>query len=179
MVIMKSEKRRILIWGKTSPELSSKYVETVCTAGVFEDGSPVRLYPIPYRYLEDGFKRYQWITASVSKSDKDPRPESYKVDNESIVLGQVITTTSDEWGTRREWIFKDPRWCFESVEALKAAQSKDKTSLGIIKPKTIHEVSIAERPHNEAKSFAEKLARLRKISRSSKTNSTFLNRLCQ
>src|SRR5262249_14937551 len=47
------EKRRILIWGKTSPQLSSRYIETVCTGGVFEDGAPVRLYPIPFRYLDD------------------------------------------------------------------------------------------------------------------------------
>ncbi len=45
--------RKILIWGKTYPELSKKYIETVCTAGVLESGKPVRLYPITYRYLND------------------------------------------------------------------------------------------------------------------------------
>ena len=56
-----SEKRRFLIWGKTAPELSSKYFETVCTGAVLEDGVPIRLYPIPFRYLDDGerFKKYQ------------------------------------------------------------------------------------------------------------------------
>ena len=49
---MPFETIRVLIWGKTYPELSKKYVETVCTGGVREDGSPIRLYPVPLRYLE-------------------------------------------------------------------------------------------------------------------------------
>ena len=65
------ERRRILIWGKTRPELSAKYREIVCTGGVFEDTKClVRLYPIPLRYLEDE------RVAFVSKSPKDPRPET-------------------------------------------------------------------------------------------------------
>jgi hypothetical protein len=42
----------------TIPELSLKYTETVCTGGVLENGRPIRLYPIPYRYLE-GAQRCQ------------------------------------------------------------------------------------------------------------------------
>ncbi|MEJ7710333.1 MAG: hypothetical protein WKF84_10830 [Pyrinomonadaceae bacterium] len=71
------EEKRVLIWGKTYPELSSKYFETVCTGVVLEDGSPVRLYPVPYRYLSDQFHKYQWITARIAKNDSDCRPESY------------------------------------------------------------------------------------------------------
>ena len=44
-------REKILIWAKTYPELSSKYLETVCTAGMLPSGKPLRLYPIPYRYL--------------------------------------------------------------------------------------------------------------------------------
>jgi hypothetical protein len=68
---------KVLIWGKTYPELSKKYIETVCTAGVLESGKPVRLYPITYRYLNDEqFKLYQWITAGLLKNPGDSRPES-------------------------------------------------------------------------------------------------------
>ncbi len=67
---------KILIWAKTSPELSQKYLETVCTAGVPESGKPVRLYPIPYRYLKDEqFKLYQWITAGHPKTQRFPPRE--------------------------------------------------------------------------------------------------------
>ena len=41
----------MLIIAKTYPELSAKYGETVCTAAVDETGNPLRLYPIPFRYL--------------------------------------------------------------------------------------------------------------------------------
>src|SRR5689334_7137004 len=42
---------QVLIWGKTYPELSRRYSETVCTAGLRQDGTPIRLYPVPLRYL--------------------------------------------------------------------------------------------------------------------------------
>lgn len=86
------EKKRILIWGMTYPELSTKYIETVCSGGVLEDGTPVRLYPIPYRYLDgpDKFHKYQWITANIARNTSDPRPESIKVQSGSIQCGDIV-----------------------------------------------------------------------------------------
>ncbi len=46
------EKKRVYIVVKTYPTISDKYAELVCTAGVLEDGSWIRLYPIPFRKLE-------------------------------------------------------------------------------------------------------------------------------
>ncbi|MPM62092.1 hypothetical protein SDC9_108958 [bioreactor metagenome] len=43
---------KVLIAVKTYPTLSEKYDELVCTAGFLEDGSWIRLYPIPFRKLE-------------------------------------------------------------------------------------------------------------------------------
>lgn len=61
------DRERILITVKTYPTLSKKYGETVCTAGVREDGTWVRLYPIPFRRLdqEQQFKKYDWIECHV------------------------------------------------------------------------------------------------------------------
>jgi hypothetical protein len=70
---MAFETIRVLIWGKTYPEISKKYVETVCTGRVREDGSPIRRYPVPLRYL-DGSKQYSlydWIEVPVEKSHSD------------------------------------------------------------------------------------------------------------
>lgn len=111
--------RRILIWGKTYPELSKKHIETVCTAGVLETGEPVRLYPITFRYLNDEqFKLYQWVSAGIRKNPDDPRPESHKIDLDSIRVGERIPTTSDEWGKRSEYMFKDQRWQFATFDDL-------------------------------------------------------------
>ena len=81
---MKSDysRERILIWTKTYPELSKRYLETLCTAGLLESGKSLRLYPIPYRYLsndDEQFELYQWVTAEIIKNPDDPRPENYKV----------------------------------------------------------------------------------------------------
>lgn len=74
------KKSKILIVVKTYPEISSKYTETVCTAGISADTKKLmRLYPIRFRYLEGSqqFKKYQWIRANIRKTSADPRPESY------------------------------------------------------------------------------------------------------
>lgn len=46
------ERMKVLITVKTYPIPSAKYDELVCTAGVREDGSFVRLYPINFRDLQ-------------------------------------------------------------------------------------------------------------------------------
>lgn len=135
----KWERRKILIWGKTRPELSARYRETVCTGGVFADTKRlVRLYPIPLRYMDDEkvFKKYQWIEASVTRSLSDPRPESYKISAEDITVLETIPTVSGNWDNRAEWIMQ-PQNIFQSVEALQAQQATDSTSLGLVKPSKI------------------------------------------
>lgn len=155
---------RVLIWGKTYPELSSKYLETVCTGGVFEDGAPVRLYPISLRYLEgeEEFVKYQWITVRLKRNPQDGRPESYKVDRVApIILGEKIPTTPDEWGKRADLMFKDSSWLFDSVEDLQKAERETGRSLGVVEPKEILKVTVHHRPNTDAESFAEKLERLK------------------
>jgi len=43
--------RKVFITVKTYPTLSTKYDELVCTAGILDDGSWVRIYPLPFRKL--------------------------------------------------------------------------------------------------------------------------------
>jgi hypothetical protein len=153
----------ILIWGKTYPELSKKYIETVCTAGVLESGKPVRLYPITYRYLNDEqFKLYQWISAGIQKNPHDSRPESYKIDCDSIKVGESVPATQDEWGKRAEFMFRDKGWQFESAEELQQAQKKGRTSIGIVTPRAITKVEVIERSEDDARSFEQKFEDLKK-----------------
>lgn len=46
-------KAKVLIAVKTYPTISEKYNELACTAGFREDGSWIRLYPIPFRLLDE------------------------------------------------------------------------------------------------------------------------------
>ncbi len=163
MTTLSYEEKRILIWGLTYPELSAKHLETVCTGGVLEDGSPVRLYPIPYRYLDgpDKFHKYQWITASIAPNPSDPRPESFSVLKGSIHCEYRIPTTKDEWGLRREWVFRKPSWQYDTVDALLEAQAAGKSSLGVVTPRKILDVKVVDRTDEKAQSFKEKLERIR------------------
>jgi hypothetical protein len=159
-------REKILIWAKTYPELSSKYLETVCTAGMLPSGKPLRLYPIPFRYLggeKEQFSLYQWITADILKKHDDSRPESFRIDCDSIEAGEVIHPTRDEWGKRAEFMFRDPDWQFESVEALQKAQEEQGTSIGVVAPREIKKVEVVERSEEEAKSFEQKLAEVKKV----------------
>lgn len=133
------EEREFLICVKTYPEYSTKYTETVCTAAVLKDsGRLIRLYPISYRYLvgERQFRKYQWVKAKIEKNLRDDRPESYRIQKESILLGGTVGTQKD-WLARRKLILSQPENLFGSIEDLQESQRQKKTSLGIIKPKEI------------------------------------------
>lgn len=130
------ERRKILIVAKTYPSISTKYRETVCTAGILLDDNEqslewVRIYPVRFRQL-DFDKRYpRWsiISAKIEKNDKDSRLESYRIDDSSIEIVRSIGT-HDNWSERKSFVLPLE---FESIQSIKD-QGK---SLGIIKPKYI------------------------------------------
>jgi len=155
---------RVFIIAKTYPELSSKYGETVCTAGVDEAGNPLRLYPIPFRYLSgpQRFQRYQWIEASLAKSRHDSRPESHTLNAESITLGEKVDATPDEWGRRADIVLKSPSWQFSSMRTLLDAQRQSGRSLAFIRPTSYMGVSIRNRAADDAETFQDKLEELKK-----------------
>lgn len=49
-------------------------------AGIQEDGSWIRLYPIPFRMLEEEkkYEKFSWIEIDVERNSGDFRPESYR-----------------------------------------------------------------------------------------------------
>lgn len=152
------ERRRILIWGKTRPELSKNHKETVCTGGVFEDTTQfVRLYPIPLRYLDDDhyFKKYQWIDADVRKARLDARPESYNIRPDSIQIGETIPTENGDWSRRAEWIMR-PDHIFRSVGALQEARKNAGTTIGMVKPDEVLTFSADPYPEEDKQQFWSK-----------------------
>ncbi|NNG01243.1 MAG: hypothetical protein HKM93_17765 [Desulfobacteraceae bacterium] len=151
------EKRNVLVVVKTYPEISRKYTETVCTAGIdAETKKLVRLYPIRFRYLEGDqqFRKYQWIKVHLTKALSDPRPESHHIDTDSIEIGEVMPV-GRMWDERHAWLIND-HTLFPSVEALRAAQVESSVSLGIVKPGKVHRVVIQSRDVNEVKSAISK-----------------------
>ncbi len=73
-------KKNILITVRTYPVPSRKSIEVSCTAGITDDGNLIRLFPVPYRFLDQDkrFRKYQYVEVDVTKAVSDHRPESYK-----------------------------------------------------------------------------------------------------
>lgn len=139
----KIRKERILILAKTYPSPSAQYVETSCVAGISQDGVMRRLFPVPFRMIEDGqqFKKWQWIDVRVEKAPKDHRPESHKIYVDTINCGDVIDT-KQAWSGRWEWLEKIP--AFDSYDAIEATRLADGLSLALLRPKRLIGLEISK-----------------------------------
>lgn len=144
----KIRKERILILAKTYPSPSAQYVETSCVAGISQDGSMRRLYPVPFRMIEEGqqFTKWQWIDVRVEKANKDHRPESHKLYVDTIECGDRIDTKK-EWALRWEWLDKIPS--FDSFVSLDAVRVSDKLSIALLRPKRLLGLEITKARNQE------------------------------
>ena len=101
---------RVLITVKAYPKPSGKYEELVCSAGLLEDGTWIRIYPVPFRLLDDQRKypKYAWIQLDLERRDKDFRPESFRPVrgiHEEIKVFEKLST-ADGWRARREIVLR-------------------------------------------------------------------------
>ena len=60
--------KQVLIVVRTYPTPARKGIEVSCTAGITDDGQWIRLFPVPYRFLEadQRFRKYQTILCELS-----------------------------------------------------------------------------------------------------------------
>lgn len=132
-------KQRILITVKTYPTLSRKYGETVCTAGVREDGTWVRIYPVPFRRLteEQQYRKYDWLEMQLVRNTSDPRPETYRpLDSAELEKPVGHMGTGDEWRERRTLLLKTAR-VYDRLDDLIAGAKANEISLAVFKPNRI------------------------------------------
>lgn len=138
-------KERVLITVKTYPTLSKKYTELVCTAGFREDGSWIRIYPSPFRFMEDDkrYVKYQWIELDLVKNKKDSRPESFSPANiDDIILGEKIGTgKTRDWAERKHLILKQNTIYTNLKTIISGAKAMD-YSLAIFKPTEVRDFII-------------------------------------
>ena len=129
-------KIKLLVAVKTYPTLSQKYDELVCTAGFLEDGSWIRVYPVPFRKLDTRYKKWQWIELDLVKNVSDSRKESYRpYDYDDITLGKVVDTKNG-WADRKKYALKK---VYTNMDEL-IQEAKDPnigTSLAVFKPTEI------------------------------------------
>ena len=129
------EKQRILVTVKTYPTLSRKYGETVCTAGIKEDGTWVRIYPVPFRRLDQSeqYRKYDWIECRLVRRTADPRPESFSPadQNELTPVGHI--DTSDKWRERRRLLLQTAQ-VYDRLDRLIEGAKSNTLSLAVFKP---------------------------------------------
>ena len=155
------ERLEVLITVKTYPIPSSKYDELVCTAGVTKSGDFIRLYPINFRDLppRQQYRKYQWVQVDAIKHHgQDSRKESYRPILESINLIGEPLSTSNNWAERSKYVLAKAS---NSIEELKDKQVKDKTSLGIFRPKQVLDVYVSEADSDWKPGFKAALAQYR------------------
>lgn len=131
-------KTKVLITVKTYPSISTKYEETVCTAGMKENGEWIRIYPVPFRKLPyaQQYPKYQWIEMDLVKNTSDFRPESYRprdVDAADLISFGDKLDTKYNWAKRKEIVLQNVYT--NLTKLIEEAKTDGKhTSLAVFKP---------------------------------------------
>lgn len=150
-------RKRVLITIRTYPTPSRRTVEASCTAGITEEGEWIRLYPLNYRLLRNNqkFHKFQWIEVDLVRATNDNRPESHKLDTETLTVESAVIA---QWPERERWLapLRSASFC-----ALKAERDLNHfPTLGLFRPKTIVRLKI----ERESPGWSESdLAKLRQL----------------
>ena len=138
---MRRETKKALITVRTYPIPAAPGIEVSCTAAITDDGKWLRLYPVPYRFLDydKRFRKYQWIEFSASKAS-DPRPESYNPDVDSIKILEEPLSTANEWRARKNVVYPLKAHCLCCLK--KERDANNHPTLGFFRPKTIERLRI-------------------------------------
>jgi len=153
---------KVLITVKTYPTLSAKYDELVCTAGFREDGTWIRLYPVPFRKksYNEQYKKYDWVEVDLVKNTSDFRPDSFRpktIESEIKVVGHI--DTHNNWEERKSICLG--KIYYNLTELIAEAKNKDIcTSLAVFKPTEILDFTAEEVDREWDKDKLDKLNQL-------------------
>ncbi len=132
------DRQRILITVKTYPTLSQKYGETVCTAGAREDGSWVRIYPVPFRRLgeDEQYRKYDWVECRLVRNASDVRPETFRPADARELMPVGHLGTADAWRDRRRLLLLTAR-VYDRLDEIIAGAKANQISLAVFKPSRV------------------------------------------
>lgn len=132
----------VLVTVKATPQLSRTYGDTVCVAGIaLNPLRLVRLYPVPFRYLDGSqqFKKYDLISVRVRNAGSDGRPESLKLDAGSVEIYDHL----DKWSTRAPYV--EPLVGGSLCQLQRLARSDlNAPSLAIVPPAQVSRLEISK-----------------------------------
>ena len=129
---------KILVTVKTYPTLSRSHGELVCTAGLREDGSWMRIYPVPFRLLDyqNRYKKFDWIEGSFRRNTSDRRPESFRPNDPGSLRTVGHMDTGNKWRERREFVLGRAR-AWDRMDYLIDGAHENEMSLAVFKPTRI------------------------------------------
>jgi len=143
-------RERILVTVKTYPTLSRKYGETVCTAGVRPNGTWVRIYPVPFRRLDEAeqYRKFDWLECGLTRNTSDRRPESFRPIGFSELQPIGHLGTKDGWHERRRLLLKTAQ-VFTHLQELIDAAKANQLSLAVFKPAEVLDFAWEEEEDRE------------------------------
>ncbi len=157
-------KAKVLITVKTYPLPSRVYTELVCTAGLLNGEQWIRIYPVPFRFLQDSDKypKYSWVELNLVRNTKDFRPESYHpklgVDERIKVIDKIGTGPTHDWAARKSYVLKET---FTSLaELVQLAKGPQQKSLATLKPVRIIDFVIEEDEREWKQEWQDQLKQL-------------------
>ncbi|WP_396602728.1 hypothetical protein [Algibacter sp. R77976] len=138
--------KKVLITVTTYPLPSRSYDELVCTAGILDDGSWIRIYPVPLSFLKDlkkgtGFKKYTWVELDLKKRTDDFRPESHSPNNYKIKIFDTLDT-KDFWRERKRFCINN--FYTNKAKLIQDSQKPTNISLATFKPSKIIDFVVEE-----------------------------------
>lgn len=145
---------------KAYPAASTKYREAVCVAGVRTDllghAEWIRIFPVPFRDLPEAQQFRKWDTVQLKVADhkSDRRPESRRPDLDTMrIVGHL--ESKHDWAARRAVVDLLPKY---SMCELRARQKENETSLGLVVPGEVLDLTVERRDGAEtstARKFLE------------------------
>ena len=151
---------RVLITVTAYPLPSRSYDELVCTAGVREDGSWVRIYPVPFRFLE--FHKYQWVELDLvrHRHGRDFRPESFRPANPDLADLGIISKldTARYWAERKAACLKEVY--SNLTQLIEFSKEPKNVSLAAFKPTRINKLVVEEDEREWKPEWQEQLRQL-------------------
>lgn len=153
---MRAERKKALIVVRTYPTPSRKGIEVSCTAAITEFGEWLRLYPVPYRLLEDDqrFRKYQWVGADCERSTKDSRPESYRLAQDGITILDGPLSKANGWSEIRKVVDPMRSHCLCCVQEKRDRDGAP--TLALIKPHAIQALVIEEEEQQNWSNFSSR-----------------------
>jgi hypothetical protein len=139
-------RKKILITVLTYPLPSRSYDELVCTAGILEDGSWIRIYPVPFKFLIESkgqgwFDNYKYtlIELDLKKRTDDFRPESHSPADYNFKDLNVLhrIDTKNKWALRRQYCLKNVYT--NLTQLIDDSKAPNNVSLATFQPATIKE----------------------------------------